>query len=152
MLRIGKTMEPAHAQKLAHELMKLHKLPSEWSFKFDRSKVSFGKCNYSKKQISLSRYLVELNDEKEVRDTILHEIAHALAPRGAGHGAAWRSVAISIGCNGMRCYGEEVVRPEPKHKGTCPACKLEIYRHRRTEVACANCSPVFDRRYAFIWT
>ncbi len=145
-------MEPAQAQKLAQELMRLHKLPPDWTFKFDRSKVSFGKCNYSKKQISLSRYLVELNDEKEVRDTILHEIAHALSPRSAGHGAAWRSIALSMGCNGMRCYGAEVVRPKPKHKGMCPACKLVIYRHRRTEVACATCSPVFDRRYAFIWT
>ena len=74
-------MDPAHAQQLAHDLMRLHNLPPEWSFKLDRSKVCFGKCYYSKKQISLSRYLVELNDEEEVRDTILHEIAHALAPR-----------------------------------------------------------------------
>jgi predicted SprT family Zn-dependent metalloprotease len=152
MLCFGKTMEPADAQKLAHDLMRLHQLPPEWSFKFDRSKICFGKCYYSRKQISLSRYLVELNDDAEVRDTILHEIAHALAPRGAGHGPAWRSVAVSIGCNGTRCYGAEVVRPKPKYMGTCPSCKLVIYRHRRTEVACAKCSPVFDRRYAFIWT
>ena len=145
-------MDPTHAERLAHDLMRMHKVHHEWSFKFDRSKVCFGKCNYSKKQISLSRYLVELNDEKEVRDTILHEIAHALAPRGAGHGPAWRSVAVSIGCNGTRCYGSEVVRPHPKFKGTCPSCKLVIYRHRRAEIACAKCTPVFDRRYAFIWT
>src|SRR4051812_18975585 len=137
---------------MAEELMQLHKLSSKWSFKFDRSKVSFGKCHYGKKQISLSRHLVELNDEDEVRDTILHEIAHALVPRGAGHGATWRTLAKLIGCNGRRCYGTEVVRPAPKFKGTCPSCKLVIYRHRRMEVACAKCSPVFDRKYAFIWT
>ena len=145
-------MELAQARQMADELMRLHKLSPTWSFKFDRSKVSFGKCYYGKKVISLSRYLVELNDEKEVRDTILHEIAHALAPKGAGHGAVWQSVAQMIGCNGQRCYGAEVVRPKPRFKGTCPSCKLVIYRHRRTEVACASCSPVFDRKYAFIWT
>src|SRR5436190_12975378 len=107
-------MELAQARQLAEDLMRLHKLSPKWSFKFDRSKVSFGKCHYGKKQISVSRYLVELNGEDEVRDTILHEIAHALAPRGAGHGTAWRSVAKSIGCNGRRCYGAEVARPAPK--------------------------------------
>jgi predicted SprT family Zn-dependent metalloprotease len=145
-------MELPQAQQLADDLMRLHKLSPKWSFKFDHSKISFGKCYYGKKLISLSRHLVHLNDENEVRDTILHEIAHALAPRGAGHNAAWQAIAKSIGCNGQRCYGAEVVRPAPKFKGTCPACKLVIYRHRRREVACAHCSPVFDRKYAFIWS
>jgi SprT protein len=145
-------MELAQARKLADDLMRLHKLSPKWSFKFDRSKVSFGKCHYAKKQISLSQHLVELNDENEVRDTILHEIAHALAPRGAGHGPVWKSVAESIGCNGHRCFGSEVIRPAPKFKGTCPTCKLVIFRHRRMELACAKCSPVFNRKYVFLWS
>ena len=145
-------MDLAQARQLADDLMRLHKLSPNWSFKFDHSKVAFGKCYYGKKQISLSRHLVELNEENEVRDTILHEIAHALAPRGSAHNAKWQAIAKSIGCNGDRCYGSEVVRPAPKFKGTCPACNLVIYRHRRTMVACAICSPVFDKRYAFVWS
>ena len=108
------------AQELAKDLMRLHRLPPDWSFTFDRSKVRFGKCNYRRKQISLSTFLVELNGEDEVRDTILHEIAHALAPRGAGHGPVWKSLALSIGCNGRRCFGQEVVRPAPKYRGHLP--------------------------------
>ena len=69
------------AQSLAADLMQQHKLPREWSFGFDRSKVRFGKCDYGKKRISLSRHLVEANGIAVVRETILHEIAHALAPR-----------------------------------------------------------------------
>jgi predicted SprT family Zn-dependent metalloprotease len=145
-------MKLAQADKLAQSLMTAHKLSSKWSIRFDHSKVRFGTCNYAKKEISLSRYLVELNSEDEVRDTILHEIAHALAPRGAGHGPVWQAVAISIGCNGSRCYGDDVVRPTPKYKGTCPLCKTVIYRHRRTEIACAKCAPVFDPKYAFVWS
>ena len=148
---MGVEMEIAQAETIAYDLMRLHNLLPKWTLTFDRSKVCFGKCYYSRRQISLSRYLVELNDEAEVRDTILHEIAHALAPRGAGHGPKWQAVAVAIGCNGMRCYGAEVRRPKPKYKGTCPGCKLVIYRHRRTDVACAKCSPIFDRRFAFIW-
>ena len=145
-------MKLTHARELAHHLMRVHKLGAEWSFRFDRSKVRFGKCNCGKKEISLSRYLAELNNEAEVRDTILHEIAHALAPRNAGHGPAWRRIALSIGCNGRRCYGEAVVRPQKKYKGTCPSCGRVIYRHRRTVIACGRCTPVFDLMYAFVWS
>jgi SprT protein len=140
------------AEKLAAELLTQHALLPEWTFRFDSSKVRFGKCNYARKEISLSRHLAELNEAQEVRETLLHEIAHALAPRGAGHGPQWRSVAVSIGCNAQRCYGQEVVRPKPKYQGTCPVCKQVIFRHRRTAIACGKCSPVFDRRFEFIWS
>jgi SprT protein len=146
------TMSLEQARKLAQYLMRLHKLAPQWSFRFDRSKVRFGKCNYIKKEISLSRYLVELNSEEEVRDTILHEIAHALAPRHAGHGPVWRSMALSIGCNARRCYGDEVVRPTPKYKGTCPSCNRVIVRHRRAVIACGRCTVLFDPKYAFVWS
>jgi predicted SprT family Zn-dependent metalloprotease len=145
-------MDLQQAKELAERLMRQHQLQHEWTFVLDRSKVRFGKCDYRRKQISLSRCLTELNNEAEVRDTILHEIAHALAPRGAGHGPAWKSVAIAIGCNGQRCYGSHIHRPMPKHKGTCPSCRHVIYRHRRNALACARCSNVFDAQYAFVWS
>jgi predicted SprT family Zn-dependent metalloprotease len=140
------------ARDLAVRLMRHHRLIPKWSFQFDRSKVRFGKCDYANRVISLSRYLVELNSEHDVRDTILHEIAHALAPRGAGHGKAWRAVARSIGCAAARCYGEDIVCPAPRFKGTCPKCRRVIFRHRRTRIACGRCTPVFDNKYAFTWS
>lgn len=145
-------MKLGDARRLALRLMRAHKVPMDWTFQFDWSKVRFGKCNFARSEISLSRHLVELNDETEVRETILHEIAHALAPRGAGHGPRWRAIAKSIGCQAKRCYGEEVVRPSPKYKGMCPTCRRVIYRHRRTVVACGRCSPLFDRRFLFVWS
>ena len=140
------------AQELANDLMRLHRLTPDWSFTFDRSNVRFGKCNYRQKQISLSKFLVELNGEGDVRETILHEIAHALAPRGAGHGPVWKSLALSIGCNGRRCFGQEVVRPAPKYQGTCPSCRRVIFRYRRGVIACGKCASVFDPKYAFVWS
>jgi len=144
-------MDLDKAHKLVLRLMKQHAVPAGWSFRFDHSKVRFGKCNYAAKEISLSRHLVQLNDETEVRETILHEIAHVLAPRSAGHGAAWKRVAQAIGCNANRCYGAEVVRPKPRFKGTCPACRRVIFRHRRSVIACGKCTRVFDERFAFVW-
>jgi predicted SprT family Zn-dependent metalloprotease len=145
-------MNLTDVHSLATELMLQHKLPREWSFAFDRSKVRFGKCDYRHQQISLSRHLVEANGIEAVRETILHEIAHALAPRGAGHGPVWRALAQSIGCNGARCYGSEVARPKPKFRGTCGRCGRVIYRHRRTSIACGKCTAVFDPKFAFIWS
>jgi predicted SprT family Zn-dependent metalloprotease len=132
--------------------MEQHGLLPEWSFTFDRSKVRFGSCHYRRRQISLSEYLVELNSKDEVRDTILHEIAHALAPGSAGHGPKWRAIALAIGCNGQRCYGGEVVRPKPRFKGTCPGCRRVIYRHRRVKISCARCAAAFDPRFMFHWS
>jgi predicted SprT family Zn-dependent metalloprotease len=140
------------AEKLARSLMREHQLLPKWSFQFDSAKLAFGKCNFTDRVISLSRHLVELNNEAEVRDTVLHEIAHALAPRGAGHGPKWRAIARQIGCRAKRCYGREVVRPKPKFKGTCPSCRTVIFRYRRAQITCAKCSPLYDPRFAFIWS
>ena len=61
---------------LARELMERHKL-NDWKLKFDESKSHIGLCRYSEKTIYLSYPYVEINDEKIIRNTILHEISHA---------------------------------------------------------------------------
>src|SRR5690242_11321616 len=89
----GANLNLADAKRLAEQLMKTHNVSLAWSFRFDSAKVRFGKCDYRGREITLSRHLVELNDEAEVRDTILHEIAHALVRPNVGHGPAWQRVA-----------------------------------------------------------
>ena len=56
--------------------------------------------------ITLSRPIFSHSEEarREARDTLLHEIAHALAGIAAGHGPAWRQVARSLGCSTERCH------------------------------------------------
>src|SRR5918993_2384857 len=78
--------EAAH---LARSLMKEHGLDG-WAFGFDHARRRFGACNYTRRRITLSRPLVLLNGIDEVRDTILHEIAHALCPSDK-HGPRWRA-------------------------------------------------------------
>ena len=79
--------EAAH---LAKELMTRHGLAG-WSFEFDHARRRFGRCDYTHRRITLSKPLTFLNPIEEVRDTLLHEIAHALAGERAGHGAKWRT-------------------------------------------------------------
>jgi len=100
-------MELHRAKELALELMNLHGLldgKSPWAFKWRKSRNAAGTCRFRTKEIMLSLYLTPFCDDADVKDTILHEIAHALTP-GDGHGYAWQRKAREIGSIGMRFYG-----------------------------------------------
>lgn len=68
-----------------------------------------GSCNLQKRQIELQPNYVEWNSEENIKNTILHEIAHALTPKH-NHNKFWRRKAIEIGCTGERCYSKTVIR------------------------------------------
>lgn len=130
------------AYNLAAELMKQHGLPElGWNFEFDRARQRFGLTSHSKQLITMSRELTRLNSEQQVRDTILHEIAHALVGRGHGHDDVWRSKAMSIGCNGHRCYDNTVIGVDKKYRGTCPNCGYSLTRFRRKHLIHTRCKP-----------
>ena len=86
------------AQNMAVSLMKEH-LSDEWKFDWNKRKRVYGICFYKKKVISLSKFLTEIENENHVRDTILHEIAHAIAGSEAGHGYRWKTAAMKLGLN-----------------------------------------------------
>lgn len=152
-------MDLNNARNMALLMMAQHGLdtPSGWRFEWDNARRRFGACHWDKKLITLSRRLVALNDDVHVRATILHEIAHALAPRRAGHGPEWRRIALSIGDDGARCYGAEVSQPARRYIGTCPACSRTVERHaRRAGLACGACCRRFNGgrhspAYQFTW-
>jgi predicted SprT family Zn-dependent metalloprotease len=72
--------------------------------------------------ITLSRAFVERNAERTVRDTILHEAAHALAwehDRVTGHGPAWKQWCAVTGAKPRRCFDEEeVTMPAARYQCT----------------------------------
>ncbi len=77
-----------------------------WTGGLDAALRRLGLCTYGRKRITLSRHLTTLNGEAEVRDTILHEIAHALAWEehgvNCGHDARWQRIAARIGARPER--------------------------------------------------
>ena len=140
------------ARHIARTLMNEHGL-IDWTFRFDHARRRFGSCQPRRRWITLSAPLTLLNTEDEVRDTILHEIAHALTP-GAGHNAAWRAACRRIGANPVRCYSDEKVITPPRriapYKIGCPRCNWWHDRHRltRRKLICRKCrSPVVFREH-----
>lgn len=104
-------MELLNAERLAREMMAKYRLDEQgWAFKFDRSGARAGYCNYLTKTIQLSKPYVSASTAEEARQTMLHEIAHALVGQYvvsrlgrrefSGHGRAWRERAASIGYTG----------------------------------------------------
>lgn len=138
-------MKITEASKLAYELMESHDLFTQgWVFEFDRAKKRFGLTQHGKKIISLSRHLTELNDEEHIKDTILHEIAHALVGKGNGHNWRWKMKAREVGANPQRCYDStKVEKPEYKYSATCPGCETVhgTYKKTRYTYSCGKCAP-----------
>lgn len=138
---------------LARALMDEHGLV-DWSFAWDRAVRRAGATKWRTRTISLSAPLMRLFPSHEARNTILHEIAHALAGQGEGHGDAWRAKATEIGARPQRCYDSTMPSVEGDWVGTCPAGHT-IDRHRAPKhvvTSCGTCAPrVFDHRYVRMW-
>lgn len=81
---------------LGRELMARHGL-ADWSFQFHDAEKKLGVCRYREKRIQLSYSHAINGTPDQVTDTILHEIAHALAGQDAGHGPVWKAIARRLG-------------------------------------------------------
>lgn len=144
--------EPQRVRTWAEALLALH-LDSSWSFGFDNAKRRAGLCDYGRKRISVSRYLSARYDDETNHQTLLHEVAHALAGPGAGHGPRWKAVARDLGYEGGTTHHGETAMELAPWVGVCPAGHT-VYRHRRASRAtsCALCAARFDPQHLFDWT
>lgn len=114
-------------QSMARDLMTTHGVGS-LQFGFDRSKNRLGATHFMRAggvsvplKITLSKHFVELLPEDEIRDVILHEIAHAKVGHSAGHGPAWRAAARAVGAKPQRCATPSA-SPEKSVTAYCPTC------------------------------
>lgn len=145
-------VERAQVEAWARELMGKHELLPQWSFAWDRARTRAGHCRFADHTISVSAPLMELYPEDLVRETLLHEIAHALVGPGHNHDAAWRATAVAIGASGRVRLPQETPAPPAKWHGVCPNGH-EFWRHRRPAAngSCSRCSPTYDARYRIAW-
>ena len=145
-------MDLSAARDLATALMARHGLTG-WRLTFDDAKARAGVCRSDRREIGLSRALVRLYSPAQVTETVLHEIAHALAGPGHGHDRVWRATALRIGSSGTRCVADDAPRIEGAWVGRCPAGHRTTAHRRPIRVrSCQDCSPVFDDSALFEWT
>jgi predicted SprT family Zn-dependent metalloprotease len=135
---------------MAQEFLTVHGL-HDWKFRFNRCKTSLGLCVHRRRSIELSIYLVErANPLEEIRDTILHEIAHALVGPKHGHDAVWRRKCRQIGAKPIRCGQANM--PEGCWRARCCGCGGSFNRHRKPKRTrgwfCTRCGP---NRGRLVW-
>lgn len=70
-----------------------------WRTEISRGRRTIGMCMYNTKTIKLSKYHLEKDDDVYIKDTIIHEVAHALNPDDK-HGPSWRKTARALGGTG----------------------------------------------------
>lgn len=121
------------------ELVAEYGFLSKWNICFDYAKKRAGMCQLTEKLISLSRHHIIQNDFETVKDTLLHEFAHAIAYelyKEKGHGEVWQQVAKQIGAT-PQATGKFNLPDAPwvlVHR--CPKTnniELLAYRYRRNK-------------------
>ena len=96
----------AEVAKEARALMDAHGLEG-WTLRFGAAQARLGACLEQPKIIEIARWHAAHDEPGQVTDTILHEIAHALAGADAGHGPVWKAVANRIGAIPRARAGEK---------------------------------------------
>lgn len=128
-------MDTNDAYRLGRNLMTLHGL-EDWKLQYDQASKRAGRTVHGSKTIQLSRSLVKLFSEEEIKETLLHEISHALVGPGHGHNETWRNRYLSIGGNGKSRYTpseavKEAERARAKYVATCSGCSKEYLLTRK---------------------
>jgi len=143
--------ELVRVRKWADALIALYLDPS-WSFGFDSAKTRAGLCNYTKKRITVSRYLALRYADDEIHQVLLHEVAHALAGTRAGHGPSWKKVAAELGYEGKRLHDGAIANELAPWVGACPAGHIH-YRYRKPTraLSCGKCAKRFDSANTIAW-
>ena len=149
------------AISLSKSLLNQYPELSEWGVTTNKRKRSFGICSYRYRRIELSEFLIPHMTDKAIKDTIIHEIAHALT-RGHNHDYVWRRKCIELGGDGRRVGGDDKYinalesrknfDKTAKYTLTCPVCGDSHGRHRKTSKSssCGKCCNYYNEKYKFI--
>jgi len=153
-------MDIQDAEMLAFLHMEDHGLFDDlWHFDFEYCKRSLGRCHYSLRKITLSKWYVKLNEEDDVEDTILHEIAHALGfirYGREGQGTLWKTICREIGASPERTHKGILEYPNNHYKYSDDCiCGITHERHRistNRKYHCSKCNqPVFSKKAKAEW-
>ena len=120
-----------------------------WRIVWGKAKKQLGLCVYDKELIRLSVVCLEAYGVEAMKNTVLHEIAHALAP-GDGHGRIWRQWCEAVGADPSRLYDagdayKAIAKKHTKWTATCQNCG-EVYKRMRYQRGFCPCGGELDWR------
>lgn len=99
---IGRVVGQEQVLKLIlGQLISKH-LTNSWSLEFDSINGNVGNCNCADRVISIDKQFLSYATNKQILDSLLHEIAHALTISKYKHGRAWKEICVIIGCSGIK--------------------------------------------------
>ena len=141
-------MRLSEAERLARDILDKHDLSDKWEFRWSTGRTFAGKTEFYRSHVAaqkgragrlaLSRPFCSVNERPQVLDTILHEVAHILAGIRAGHGPAWKAVALKLGANPKSCVSADAVVPPKRYTGVCDKCGYTFYSNsRKSATRCA---------------
>ena len=112
-------------------------LDNSWNFQFDNKKRAMGTCSERTNTIFLSRTYTLGRSRVEVLNTILHEIAHALAGCRNGHNSVWKAACIRVGARPEATSKVDMTLEERGVKWVCvevdgTVCKSWYRKPRKT--------------------
>lgn len=146
MPKVIKNRGEEHMLNMARVLMDQYGL-KDWALDTDRRATRAGACYESKKTIVLSVNMLRNPSisVSDVRNIVLHEIAHALVGVIHKHDEVWREKAIEIGSDGKQFHS--LVFTYPKARVQCSGCYKSkvLYRLRKSwfKKVCSKClSPI----------
>jgi predicted SprT family Zn-dependent metalloprotease len=108
---------------LALELLNLHGL--SLPIRFSRARRVLGCITFRNRvafELAMSTSYVTTNDEPEVKDLILHEIAHALVGHEHGHDHVWKAKCREIGARPEQYAKLSQTKMMHTHEVKCTAC------------------------------
>jgi len=131
---------------LAISLMNKHGLIAQgWRFEFDRSKKTLGWCKHYGKKITMSKYLSVVRPMDDIKDTILHECAHAICGHSHHHDWVWKMKCREIGCSGkVTAALLPSEKPAGKYTATCRCNTYVFYRRITRSLRCRRCKETLN--------
>lgn len=124
----------------------------EWTFGFDSGRRRAGMCSFNDKKITISKYLALVHSIDDVMQTLIHEIAHAIAGPKEGHSKKWLAIAKKLGYRNDKYTGNEIAEAYAPYKGLCPNGH-EHFRYQKPKrlYSCFHCAKGFNKSYIIDW-
>lgn len=107
-----------------------------WRFNWCRTTRTMARCHYGTKLIEVSKHWAKIMTDFELKQTILHELAHALSYNiygweGMGHGVNWKKVAKEIGVVVPKHAMDTLKTPEHTWEVYCKLCNKTLKKMYR---------------------